>query len=94
MPATTIHIPTSLLEVVDRRARTEGISRNRFILNALQRALAEDDAWSPARAATKGWCQGGRRDGEPHCRAPLEQTCSRAVSVERRIRILDTVTVS
>ncbi|GMU57661.1 MAG: hypothetical protein AMXMBFR33_68070 [Candidatus Xenobia bacterium] len=47
MPSTTLHIPASLLEVVDNRARTEGISRNRFILNALQRALAEDDAWSP-----------------------------------------------
>lgn len=47
MPSTTIHIPAPLLEVVDTRARAQGISRNRFILLAVERALAEDSAWSP-----------------------------------------------
>lgn len=47
MGTTTIHIPTPLLEVIDHRARAEGLSRNRFILRAIERALEEDEAWSP-----------------------------------------------
>ncbi|MBI3930265.1 MAG: ribbon-helix-helix protein, CopG family [Armatimonadetes bacterium] len=47
MPSTTIHIPASLLEVVDARARAEGISRNRFILRALERVIDEAENWSP-----------------------------------------------
>ena len=47
MPSTTIHIPGDLLETVDARAREHGLSRNRFILNALERCLAEEGNWSP-----------------------------------------------
>lgn len=47
MPSTTIHIPDDLLETVDARAREHGLSRNRFILNALERCLAEEGKWSP-----------------------------------------------
>jgi len=47
MPSTTIHIPGDLLETVDARAREYGLSRNRFILNALERCLAEEGNWSP-----------------------------------------------
>jgi len=32
---TTIHVPTSLLEKIDARAKALGVSRNRFILQAL-----------------------------------------------------------
>jgi len=48
MASTTIHIPTSLLEIVDARAREIGISRNRLILNALERFIEQDQAWSPS----------------------------------------------
>jgi hypothetical protein len=32
---TTIHVPASLLEKIDARAKALGVSRNRFILQAL-----------------------------------------------------------
>jgi hypothetical protein len=33
---TTVHIPPALLKSVDRRAKALGISRNRFIVRAVQ----------------------------------------------------------
>jgi hypothetical protein len=47
MPSTTIHIPATLLEVVDARARSQGISRNRYLLRALERVIDEDQGWTP-----------------------------------------------
>lgn len=47
MGATTIHIPTALLELVDLRARALGVSRNRVILDAIEASLAPRKAWSP-----------------------------------------------
>jgi hypothetical protein len=44
---TTIHIPESLLNEVDKRAKTLRLSRNRFIVDALHKALAEQPPWSP-----------------------------------------------
>lgn len=45
--ATTIHLPTQLLESVDRRAAELGMSRNRYIITALENAIAGEAAWSP-----------------------------------------------
>ena len=45
--ATTVHIPDPLLSAVDRRARKERVSRNRFIVRALERALGERETWTP-----------------------------------------------
>ena len=44
---TTIHIPDSLLERVDTRAKTLGISRNRLILQALEEKVGARDEWAP-----------------------------------------------
>jgi hypothetical protein len=44
---TTIHIPEPLLAEVDKRAKTLNLSRNRFIVDALQKALAAEPPWSP-----------------------------------------------
>lgn len=44
--ATTVHIPASLLRRLDARARARGVSRNRLIVEALDRSLAEDEEWS------------------------------------------------
>jgi hypothetical protein len=44
---TSVHIPKVLLEAVDRRARALKISRNRLIVQALERAMTEDSEWSP-----------------------------------------------
>ena len=44
---TSVHIPAALLREVDRRARRAGISRNRFIVQAVERALERETSWSP-----------------------------------------------
>jgi hypothetical protein len=45
--ATTVHIPKPLLVAADRRARALRISRNRLIVQALERELDGHDTWSP-----------------------------------------------
>jgi metal-responsive CopG/Arc/MetJ family transcriptional regulator len=45
--ATSVHIPTPLLEAVDRKARALKMSRNRLILRALERELTQESDWSP-----------------------------------------------
>jgi predicted nucleic acid-binding protein len=42
MPSTTFHLPESLLSRVDRAAKRKGLSRNRFVIQACERALEED----------------------------------------------------
>jgi len=44
---TSVHIPKPLLLAVDRRARALKISRNRLIVQALQREVTSGAAWSP-----------------------------------------------
>lgn len=62
MPSTTVRIPGPLLETVDARARAQGISRNRFILRALERVLEEGKSWSLDFLATPlaPTCEAGR----------------------------------
>jgi predicted transcriptional regulator len=43
---TTVHVPDRLLAAVGRRARAMGISRNRFIVQALEREIHNPSAWS------------------------------------------------
>jgi hypothetical protein len=45
--ATTVHIPKPVLDAADRRAKALGISRNRLIVRALERELADASAWTP-----------------------------------------------
>ena len=44
---TSVHIPRSLLDAVDRKARALHMSRNRFIIAALERELVNGATWSP-----------------------------------------------
>ncbi len=44
--ATTVHLPPDLLQSVDRQAVGSGLSRNRYIIRALQKALEEETGWS------------------------------------------------
>lgn len=44
--ATTVHIPDKLLRSVDRRAKHLKISRNRFVVRALEKALEDRSEWS------------------------------------------------
>jgi hypothetical protein len=44
---TTIHIPDALLELVDRRARVLGTSRNRVIVDAIAVSLGSNETWPP-----------------------------------------------
>jgi predicted transcriptional regulator len=45
--ATSVHIPKHLLDEVDRRAKRLKVSRNRFIIQALEHELASETDWSP-----------------------------------------------
>jgi predicted transcriptional regulator len=45
--ATTVHIPAPLLQAVDRRAAAMKVSRNRYIVAALQRSVERESEWSP-----------------------------------------------
>ena len=44
--STTVHLPADLLASVDRQARALAMSRNRYIIRALERALATETGWS------------------------------------------------
>jgi metal-responsive CopG/Arc/MetJ family transcriptional regulator len=44
---TSLHIPKPLLDEVDRRARRLKMSRNRFIVRAIEREVAAETEWSP-----------------------------------------------
>jgi hypothetical protein len=44
---TSVHIPKPLLVAVDRRARALKISRNRLIVQALEREVTEGTTWTP-----------------------------------------------
>ena len=44
--STTVHLPANLLAAVDREAQRHKMSRNRYIINALECALASETAWS------------------------------------------------
>ena len=45
--ATTVHIPEEILRKVNARAQALNLSRNRFIVNTLEKALDDHGAWSP-----------------------------------------------
>jgi predicted transcriptional regulator len=45
--ATSVHIPRPLLAALDRRAKTLKVSRNRVIVEALERELTRGSQWSP-----------------------------------------------
>jgi metal-responsive CopG/Arc/MetJ family transcriptional regulator len=44
---TSVHIPKPLLQAVDRRAKALKISRNRLIIQALEREVTQGSDWSP-----------------------------------------------
>jgi hypothetical protein len=44
---TSVNIPKHLLIAVDRKARALRISRNRLIVQALEREMAQGSDWSP-----------------------------------------------
>ena len=43
---TTVQLPGDLLQSIDERAKELGISRNRYIVRALKKAVAEETTWS------------------------------------------------
>ncbi|MGB3564767.1 MAG: ribbon-helix-helix protein, CopG family [Thermoanaerobaculia bacterium] len=45
--ATTVHLPRDLLDAVDKQAGELGLSRNRYIILALERAIEKETGWSP-----------------------------------------------
>ena len=43
---TSIHLPKPLLDAVDRRAKAQRVSRNRFIVRTLEKELESSTDWS------------------------------------------------
>ena len=52
--ATTIHIPKKLLEQVDARAKTLGVSRNRLVVEALRAQVGAREHWPAELLAMLG----------------------------------------
>jgi predicted transcriptional regulator len=77
--STTVHLPADLLASVDRQARELDMSRNRYIICALERALATETKWSTTFIAE---LMAARDDGDG--RRELEEL--RAVVAARRTR--------
>jgi predicted transcriptional regulator len=52
---TTVHIPDRLLRRIDARARALGVSRNRFLVRAVEKELDGPEQWPPelVRALTR-----------------------------------------
>ena len=75
--STTIHLPVQLLAAVDRQARDLEMSRNRYIVRALERALATETEWSATFVAELA---AARADTEG--RRALEELCA-AVAASR-----------
>jgi hypothetical protein len=44
---TSVHLPSELLEAVDKRARALKISRNQLVVRALEREVQGGNDWSP-----------------------------------------------
>ncbi len=44
---TSVQLPKSLLDALDKRAKYLRISRDRLIVQALERELQADEEWSP-----------------------------------------------
>jgi acetolactate synthase regulatory subunit len=47
VPTTTIHFPEEVLRKVDAVARRRGVSRNRFVIQACEQAVAHDSGQWP-----------------------------------------------
>lgn len=75
--STTVHLPPKLLESVDRRAGELGLSRNRYIRRALERALADETRWG---ARFRQELAAAQEDGDG--RQELEEL-RRAVAIQR-----------
>jgi metal-responsive CopG/Arc/MetJ family transcriptional regulator len=45
---TSVRLPHELLQALDRRAAALGLTRSQLILQAVEQALEEYSAWSPA----------------------------------------------
>ena len=61
--STTIHLSGDLLAAVDRRAQDLRVTRNRYIVRALERSLSSDTEWSPAFVEE---LRAARHDPEDH----------------------------
>ena len=71
--ATTVHIPKRLLDLVDARAKSLGVSRNRLVVEALRDKVSARDSWSPELLAM--------------LRAPVDDAVANAAElVEKTIR--------
>jgi hypothetical protein len=65
--ATSVHIPRALLRAVDERARSLKVSRNRLIVQALEREVTAGADWPP------GFFEKLGKPDEPELLAAVEE---------------------
>lgn len=68
---TSVHIPKPLLVAVDRKACALKISRNRLIVQALEREVTEGSIWSPNFFATLESPEAGVEDAADEMRRAI-----------------------
>ena len=44
---TSIRLPEGLIEALDRKAAAQGLTRSQLIIQAVEKTLADQSAWSP-----------------------------------------------
>ena len=73
---TSVHIPKPLLQAVDRRARALKISRNKLIIQALEREVTAGADWPPGFFEQLGYA-------DPELVSAVSEM-SRAIAANRR----------
>ncbi len=84
--STTVHLPPRLLESVDHRARDLGVSRNRYIIKALEQAVKTETCWSPRFVETlaEARCDDEGRETLEEMTAAIAASRSRSRSRSRK----------
>jgi len=62
--STTVHLPPNLLDSVDHRAKELGVSRNRYVIRALEQALETETRWSQRFVAELEAAESDEEGGE------------------------------
>lgn len=81
MPSTTFHFPPNVLERIDAVAARLGVSRNRFVLDACERAIEEDEGEWP-----EGFFDSPLEPGELGLLREATEEIERSIAAGRRNR--------
>jgi predicted DNA-binding protein len=74
---TSIRLPDELVDALDRRASALGLTRSQLIIQAVERALEEYAAWSPAFLKAIGTRRPELEEAAEEMMAAIQSTRSR-----------------